>query len=458
MNAATHITGGLVLAGTLCSFTDVNVFEKPQYIAACVLFSLLPDIDSTKSLIGKIFYPFAWVINRKLGHRTITHSLLFLAFVSAVMLSLYWYGVFPDTALVKISVFSLISHFVFDMVTISGIPLLFPWFKNPCVIPGNVNFRFRGGDFKSEFVVCAVCGILCVTMQPLFAQGFWTSYNRQFGTIRHVDRENQNTEFYVVCDYDYILNAQNFIGEAIVIESKQNELILFDNKRVFTLNSNDPQLKVNYTKPRVSDIVKRFEDVLFFNIDYDSLQVLLRGRLASGLVQSNLNVSYIDEAVTYHTNFIKFSNRFDFQIIASVDTSKTSIRSSIARLENSLNQAAARHRQELNRYNQHFARIHEVENILSSTQLSNYEQNKLQQELIALKRRNMEQPVFLPNEAQISELEILRNSLNNKTLLFSGNLKILTFGIDFATSSREEIAHHYAPDNLLASVRDSTYY
>jgi inner membrane protein len=244
MNAATHITGGFVLAGTLCSFTDVNVFEKPEYIAACVFFSLLPDIDSTKSLLGKIFYPFAWIINRKFGHRTLTHSLIFLLFVSMVMLSLYWFGVFPTSDIVKISVFALISHFVFDMITISGIPLLYPWFKNPCVIPGNVNFRFKGGDFKSEFLVCVVCGILCFTMQPLFAQGFWTSYNRQFGTVRHVDRENQNTEFYVVCDFDYILNSQRFIGEAIVIESKQNELILFDRSRVFTLHSDNPLLKV----------------------------------------------------------------------------------------------------------------------------------------------------------------------------------------------------------------------
>ncbi|MDR0796198.1 MAG: hypothetical protein LBE79_09145, partial [Tannerella sp.] len=165
---------------------------------------------------------------------------------------------------------------------------------------------------------------------------------------------------------------------------------------------------------------------------------------------------YIDDAVTYHTNFIKFANRFNFHIIADVDTSKTSVRSSIARLENSLNQAAARHRQDINRYNQHFARIAEIETILSSTQLSNYEQNKLQQELIALKRRNIEQPLYLPNEAQISELEILRNSLEKKPLSFSGNMRILTFGVNYAASSREQIAHFYAPDYLLASVRDST--
>jgi hypothetical protein len=184
----------------------------------------------------------------------------------------------------------------------------------------------------------------------------------------------------------------------------------------------------------------------------------LSGRLASGLIQSNLNVRYIEDAVTYYTNFIRFSNRFNFHIIADIDTSRVTVRSSIARLENSINQTVIRHRQELNRYNQHFNCIAEIENILSSSKLSNYEQNKLQQELIALRRRNMELPVYTSPDAQIAELEILRNSLNDRKLTFSGNMKILTFGIDYQTSTNEAVLHHYAPGFIFASVRDTTYF
>jgi inner membrane protein len=33
--------------------------------------------------------------------------------------------------------FSVLSHLIFDMVTLAGIPLFYPFYKNPCVLPAN---------------------------------------------------------------------------------------------------------------------------------------------------------------------------------------------------------------------------------------------------------------------------------------------------------------------------------
>ena len=460
MNAPTHIVGGMVFAGTLCSFTDVNIFDNQNYIIACAAFSILPDIDHTKSLIGKIFYPVAWILSRKFGHRTITHSMLFLGFVWLVMFGLLKFGYIPDSSLIKIALFSTISHFIFDMITISGIPLLYPFYKNPCVIPANPHYRFNSGEFKSEIVVTGICGLLCFTMQPLFAQGFWTTYNRSFGTIKHVDRENKNTEFYVVCEYSYILNAETVEGEAIVIDSKNNELTLFDRRNVFKLNSDDQQLKVNYVKPRISTIEKRFEEIQFFNISYDSLQKVLSGKLASGLIQSNVNVRYIENAVTYHTNFIKFSNRFDFMIYAGVDSTKSAIRASIARLEASIKQTQQKHKSELAKWQEHHNEIAAIEDSLKSETLSNYERNKLQRELIKLRNRSVEKPVYVPPASQIAELEHHRKSLSENILLFSGHLTVYTFGFDHSRTSQNLAINPinitcYNGSSLLASLNSS---
>jgi len=428
MNAPTHIIGGAVFAGTLCSFADVNIFENYYYIAACAGFSLLPDVDTTKSAIGKIFYPVSWLIYRKFGHRTITHSFLFLALVWSSFIALSKFGIIHDPNFIKIALFSLLSHFVFDMVTISGIPLLYPFFQNKCVIPGNKNFRFNTGEWKSEIVVAGICGLLCITMQPLFANGFWTTYNRSFGTIKHVDRENQNTEFYVTCEYSYILNARQVDGEAIVITSSQNELTLFDGDKIFKLNSNDPQLKVNHAKPRISDIEKRFQDMQFFNISLDSLQNILNGKIATGLIQSNYNVRYIEDAITYYTNFIRFSNRFDFHIYAGIDSIRVNIRSNIARLEASIKQTYQRHHNDLQKWQTYQNSIAAIEDTLANQVLSNYHRNKLQQELIRLRNRNYEMPVYNPPAAQIAELEAQRRAISERALLFSGHVTVLTFG------------------------------
>ena len=451
MSGATHIIGSYVFVGTLCSFSDVNIFGNPAYIYACAGFSVLPDIDTTKSLIGKLFYPVAWLINRKFGHRTITHSFLFLAFVWALMLSLVKFEFIADPNFLKIALFAVISHFVFDMITLSGIPLLFPFFKNACVIPANPNFRFKSGEWKSEIMITGICGLLCFTMQPLFAQGFWTSYNRTFGTIKHVDRENQNTEYYVVCEYSYILNAETHEGEAIVIDSKNNELTLFDRRRVFSINSDNPQIKINYAKPRISTIEKRFEELQFFNINYDSLLSILSGKLVSGLIQSNKNVRYIDNAITYHTNFIKFANRFDFHIFAMDDSSKISIKTNIAKLEAAIKQTNQKHQTELQKWQQHQRSIKNIEDTLKSQTLSNYDLNKLQQELISLRRKNYDKPVYAPPTIQIAELEAQKRALTDNPLSFSGHMTIYTFGYDYSGSGTHFVIKPiYHAENLFA--------
>jgi len=462
MNAPTHILGGYVFAGTMCSFTDVNVFGSPEYIVACAVFSVLPDIDTTKSAIGKICYPVAWVLYRKFGHRTITHSFLFLFFIWALFYALFRFEVIPNTDLVKIAVFSTIGHFVFDMITVSAIPLLYPFYKNRCVVPANPNYRFKSGDWRSEMIVIGICGLLVFTMQPLFANGFWTTYNRGFATIKHVDRENKNTEYYVVCEYSYILNAETNEGEAIVIDSKTNELILFDRSKVFTLKSDNPQLKVNYTRPRISTIEKRFEDLKFFNIGYDSLQRMLSGKLASGLIQSNTNVRYIEDAITYYTNFIKFSNRFDFQIYAGVDTTRATIRRSIARLEASINQSQQRHRADMQKWQDYQNGIRSLEDSLKSQTLSYYERDKMTKELIRRRSRVTEQPVYTPPAVQIAELAQLRQSLTENNLLFSGHLTVYTFGYDHSRTNPKSPPLGdlgglpcYTGSSLLASVNSS---
>jgi inner membrane protein len=59
MTAPNHITGGIVFTGLFCSFFSINIFASPVFISVTILGSLLPDIDHTKSWIGKSVYPIA---------------------------------------------------------------------------------------------------------------------------------------------------------------------------------------------------------------------------------------------------------------------------------------------------------------------------------------------------------------------------------------------------------------
>ena len=54
MTSINHVAGGIAFTGVFSSFWNLNIFEKPEYLIATVVFSVLPDIDHTKSPIGKL--------------------------------------------------------------------------------------------------------------------------------------------------------------------------------------------------------------------------------------------------------------------------------------------------------------------------------------------------------------------------------------------------------------------
>ena len=73
MTAPNHIVGGFCFTGVFASIGGINILQDYRLIPIILFASLLPDIDHTKSVIGKLFFPLARAINRKYGHRTITH-------------------------------------------------------------------------------------------------------------------------------------------------------------------------------------------------------------------------------------------------------------------------------------------------------------------------------------------------------------------------------------------------
>jgi inner membrane protein len=457
MTAPTHIIGGTVFAGILCSFYNINIFQKNEYLIICAIVSILPDIDTTKSLIGKIFYPIAWYIGRRFGHRTITHSLLFILFIWAIPLFLHKFAIINDPNITKITLFAIISHIVVDMMTLQGVPFFYPFLKNSCVVPGNPAYRFQTGNFKHEIIICGISGLLCFTFQPLFANGFWTTYNRAFGTLQHVHRENNNTEYYTICEYSYIENAQHIQGEALVIESKENELTLFSPEQadvenpvenppslvgnppslvgrgwgrgaIFTINSDNPQLKINHTKPRLSTIKKQYTKIQFFNISLDSLRNILAGKLCSGLIQSNYNIRYTENAITYNTNFIQFTFKYNFQIYATTDSITTNTRTQLKKLYAAKLEHENKFKKQLNQWQKHQDHIAQLENALNiPDSMSLYDRNKAQKELIHLKQTEKEKPAYEPDLTTIAEIENLEKSISERYLLFSGHLTIYHF-------------------------------
>ncbi len=101
-----------------------------QEAAGAAVFSLLPDMDMTYSYMGKVFGPFALAVNRKYGHRTVTHSLLALGLVS-VIAAVAWALGLVSLGFAEAAVLGYASHLLLDLLNPTGLPLLWPkslWF------------------------------------------------------------------------------------------------------------------------------------------------------------------------------------------------------------------------------------------------------------------------------------------------------------------------------------------
>ncbi|WP_240971235.1 metal-dependent hydrolase [Flammeovirga aprica] len=187
MMSYNHLAGGLTFTATFCSLYDINVFEKPEYLALTLTSSILPDIDNPRTLLGKTFYPISRWIERNYGHRTITHSLLATVIWGFLLHLVEW--IFKAEHLVIIGMLAYLSHLIFDMCTRSGIPFFLPFSKVRCVLPANPKMRLKTGEVKTEAVIFFIFIGLNLLSLDLVANGFWTTYNKAFATFSHVQRE-----------------------------------------------------------------------------------------------------------------------------------------------------------------------------------------------------------------------------------------------------------------------------
>jgi len=128
--------------------------------------SLLPDIDLPPARMGRLFWFVSVPLERRFGHRTLTHSAVSLAAIAALAAPLWWVAPLYFWAVVG----GYWSHLWIDMLNVRGIDLFWP---SPVrlVTPGNRNWRFAVGS-KAEMVLLSALIVLAVALYPLSHLGF----------------------------------------------------------------------------------------------------------------------------------------------------------------------------------------------------------------------------------------------------------------------------------------------
>jgi inner membrane protein len=175
-----------VLAGTHIAFASTlylggaALFEYNTDLVGWALASaasLLPDADLPTSKIGRALFWLSARLEKRFGHRTLTHSVIAIAALALLVSPLLW----VEPVYFWCIVGGYWSHPWIDMLNIRGADLLWP---SPIrvVMPGNRSWRMEVGS-KAEMVLLTSLVVACLALYPVSGLGFRAGLQQLLGNF-----------------------------------------------------------------------------------------------------------------------------------------------------------------------------------------------------------------------------------------------------------------------------------
>ena len=202
---------------------------NPVALLIAAVASQFPDIDTSKSTIGRFFLPISRFIEQRLPHRSITHSFLATGIftlatypITFVAKPLYWQAL----------VLGYFFGWFADVFTKSGVAAFYPG-KARLVIPGNPRLRLATGSNAEWFVLFILITFAILSIQINSAGGIVRSFNQVLGLPSGaIEAVNQDSSRYLLTAHIKGRNAitQETIEKAyeIIQPLNQNDLLVKD--------------------------------------------------------------------------------------------------------------------------------------------------------------------------------------------------------------------------------------
>ncbi|AMG62416.1 metal-dependent hydrolase [Staphylococcus lugdunensis] len=159
MTGKTHASCGLLVGAWTTQYYQTDIFTTVTVMWLATMASLLPDICHMRSKIGRRLKLISFIIRLLFGHRTFTHSLIFVFLIASALVLIHS----PLYYLVSI-IGGLLSHVILDMLTPRGVQLFYP-------LPQNIHFPITvktGGWMDLSLATALTVGAAYTLFQPAF--------------------------------------------------------------------------------------------------------------------------------------------------------------------------------------------------------------------------------------------------------------------------------------------------
>ncbi|MBE9046171.1 metal-dependent hydrolase [Pleurocapsales cyanobacterium LEGE 10410] len=273
MLAITH--AAIATAGT----SLILGIADPLLLGLSIVGSQLPDIDTTTSTIGKIFFPISSWIEDKFPHRTITHSLLATASLTVVSLGVCF--LLGDMNL-KLAIALPLGHLLAcfsDTFTKQGVQLFYPepvW----AISVSNPRRRLKTGGAGELWVLGIAIALLCLGIYLANGGGITQKVSQNLGLrdgIVRIYNENASTnKVYARITGYWTSDRTNADGRYLIIGNEGNEFIVTDGKGVYKTGA---QIITSKVTTEVGEAATTEIKNLTFN-DEDAVEPLLELRTA----------------------------------------------------------------------------------------------------------------------------------------------------------------------------------
>ena len=242
MMAITH--AAIAIAGTSFALGT----SDPLLLGLSILGSQLPDIDTSTSTIGKIFFPISSWIEDNYPHRTITHSLLATAFLTIVSsLICFSLGDISFKLAIALPLGHLLSCFS-DTFTKQGVQLFYPdpaW----AISVSNPRRRLKTGGAGELWVLGIAIAILVFSIYLVNGGGVTQKVSQSLGLkdgVIKVYNQNASTH-HVYADIKGVWSRDRTLanGKYWILGTEGSEFIVSDGQGIYKTNDQIITERVN---------------------------------------------------------------------------------------------------------------------------------------------------------------------------------------------------------------------